>query len=220
MGGILGMSELLTFETEGDAKTTAEIVFSSASRLMVLVNDLLDMSKLEAKRFEITHETFLLNEPVDEVYSSINILAKNKGLELEFAIEPELRREVTGDPYRMRQVLQNLVQNAIKFTESGKVSVTVTKQAITEDTVTVLFTIADTGCGISVENQKKLFKMFVQVDGTNTRKHGGTGLGLFLSKQLVELMGGEIGVYSEKGRGSAFFFTIPFKTSPVSEPAN
>jgi signal transduction histidine kinase/DNA-binding response OmpR family regulator len=213
MAGILGLSELLQEEAEGDNRITATNILRSAQKLMNLVNDLLDMSKLEANRIDIMAEPFALDHVVKEVINAAEILTKNKNVKLSCDIAPELKRHVTGDPHRLRQILQNLVQNAIKFTDEGEVAVSVLTQRDDDKKMFVNFVIKDTGCGISSEDQKKLFNMFVQVDGSNKRKYGGTGLGLFLSKQLVELMGGSIGVNSQPGLGSVFWFTIPFKIS-------
>lgn len=213
MAGILGLSELLQDETEGDNKITATNILRSAQKLMNLVNDLLDMSKLEANRIDLIAEPFQLDQIVREVIDAAAILVKNKNVKLSCEVAPALKRRIIGDPDRLRQILQNLVQNAIKFTENGEVAVSALTQKNDGKTLFVNFVIKDTGCGISSEDQKKLFNMFVQVDGSNKRKYGGTGLGLFLSKQLAELMGGSIGVTSEPNRGSVFWLTIPFKIS-------
>jgi signal transduction histidine kinase len=214
MSGILGLSEVLSRETEGDAKQTVQHLHNSAVNLMSLVNDLLDLSKLEAGRIDIADEIFQIDQVVDDVLSAFYILAKNKGLKLSHTIDQKLLCDVRGDVTRIRQVLQNLLQNAIKFTDTGAITIDVGLQKQDQGKSYILFSVHDTGLGISDANQKKLFQLFVQVDRSTTRKHGGTGLGLALSKKLVELMGGAIGVDSsekEGSCGSTFWFTLPLK---------
>lgn len=211
MSAILGLSELLTNDCEGEAKATADHIFKSANNLMSLVNDLLDMSKLEAGKIDIVTEQFKIEGMIHELISCNSHLAASKGLELSYRIDDSLQMEVKGAQNRIRQVLQNLVQNAIKFTESGKVVISIEEQKREEKTVYVRFSVMDTGPGISEHSQSKLFQLFVQVDGTTTRKHGGTGLGLALSKKLVALMHGVISVDSIEGEGSTFWFTLPLE---------
>jgi PAS domain S-box-containing protein len=211
MSGILGLSELLTREIQGDAKQAVDHLHNSAVQLMSLVNDLLDLSKLEAGRIDIADEIFQIDQVVDDTLSAFYILAKNKGLKLSHTIDQPLLCDMRGDATRIRQVLQNLLQNAIKFTDAGAIKIDVGLQKQDEGKNYVRFSVRDTGLGISAENQKKLFQLFVQVDGSRTRKHGGTGLGLALSKKLVELMGGAIGVESSEEVGSTFWFTLPLK---------
>ncbi len=209
MSGILGLTELLVQETEGEQRETANYILNSATALMVLVNDLLDLSKLESGKLDIITEPFNVEVLVQEVTTAFNVMASQKHLTLTHNVEKNLPQTVLGAVNRVRQVLQNLVQNAIKFTERGGVDVNV-KVLRRDDRLTYLkFTVRDTGPGISEIDQKKLFQLFVQVDGTTTRRHGGTGLGLALSKKLVEMMSGSIGVDSEVGAGSSFWFIIP-----------
>jgi signal transduction histidine kinase len=211
MSGILGLSELLVRETEGEVRETATYIHNSATSLMTLVNDLLDMSKLESGKIDIIKTNFKIDGLIDDVLSSFYIAAKKKGIELDQDIDERLQDLVYGAEDRIRQVLQNLVQNAIKFTEQGSVSLCVREQHRDDETAYVKFSVKDTGPGISHDNQRKLFRLFVQVDGSTTRRHGGTGLGLALSKKLVELMHGAIGVDSERGSGSTFWFTVPLE---------
>ena len=211
MSAILGLSELLTNDTEGETKTTADHIFKSAGNLMTLVNDLLDMSKLEAGKIDIVKEKFFIEQLLDDIVGSNNHLAEQKALELTCTVDDSLAVEVNGAQSRIRQVLQNLVQNALKFTDTGKVQVLAQEQRREEKVVYVRFSVVDTGPGISEENQSKLFQLFVQVDGSTTRKHGGTGLGLALSKKLVALMHGVISVDSVEGEGSTFWFTLPLE---------
>jgi signal transduction histidine kinase len=210
MSGILGLSELLVEETEGTSKELAKHIFSSAECLMHLVNDLLDISKAEAGKLIISEESFSIGSLLESVCATFRGSALRKKLDLVFDAGHELSEEVHGDSRLVRQVLQNLVQNAVKFTDSGRILVTAELQSRSVDTSLVRFSVKDTGVGISLENQNKLFQLFVQVDGSTTRRHGGTGLGLAISKRIVELMNGVIGVESAEGQGSTFFFTLPF----------
>jgi PAS domain S-box-containing protein len=213
MNGILGLSELLVDETEGQSRELAERVFTSARNLMQLLNDLLDLSKAEAGKTTVTHEVIRLKQLVDEVCATFYASALKKEIRLVTHIDQTLPTELYGDGHLIRQVLQNLVQNAIKFTDSGCVYLKAKLQSRDDDTFLVKFSVQDTGMGISSENQKKLFQLFVQIDGTATRKHGGTGLGLALSKRIVELMNGKIEVESNEGKGSTFTFTLPLAAS-------
>jgi signal transduction histidine kinase len=215
MSGILGLSELLCDELTGESQETARYVHKSAQDLMKLVNDLLDMSKLEAGKIEMQKEVFEVDEIVSDVLMAFNVSASSKDIVLRKNMHSFPPGKVGGFGSRIRQVLQNLVQNAIKFTDAGSVTVSVTETHL-EDTVSyVKFSVNDTGPGISEEDQKKLFQLFVQVDGSTTRRYGGTGLGLALSKRFVELMGGAIGIESTVGVGSTFWFTIPIDTEGV-----
>ncbi len=214
MSGILGLSELLVAETKGQENETANFIFKSAKTLMNLVNDLLDMSRLEAGKLEICEEDFRVDAMVNGVLDSFSASAAQKGINLEQKIDSNLDSVVYGAASRIRQVLNNLVHNAIKFSDDGTVSVEATVQNRDENTAYVRFSVQDQGPGISDENQKRLFNLFVQVDGSMTRRHGGTGLGLALSKRLVELMKGSIGVESIEGEGSTFWFSVPMQVKP------
>ncbi len=211
MSGILGLTELLTRETTGQTKETAEFIYASALSLMRLVNDLLDFSKLEAGRLEISKENFHVDQIVDDVLTAFYISAQSKKLKLIQTLDKEVLGELYGDGHRLAQVLQNLVQNAIKFTESGSVEVRAQVQRQNDQEKYLKFTVSDTGPGISLENQAKLFKPFVQVDGSTSRRYGGTGLGLSLCKRIIEMMGGNIGVVSSEGHGAKFWFLVPFE---------
>jgi signal transduction histidine kinase len=215
MSGILGLSELLVNETDGESKQTAEYVHKCALNLMSLVNDLLDMSKLETGNFEVVKETFHIDQIIDDVLTGFYISATKKNLKLNQNIDKAVLGAVSGAGSRIRQVLQNLVQNAIKFTDKGFVEIIVQQQRCDENLSYVKFSVRDTGLGIAEEDQQKLFKLFVQVDGSTTRRHGGTGLGLALSQRLVQLMGGSIGVESSPGNGSTFWFIVPLELGAV-----
>jgi signal transduction histidine kinase/DNA-binding response OmpR family regulator len=208
MNGILSMNELL-LETPLDEqqKGYAEIVKSSAEALLEIINDILDFSKIEAGKLRLEHIDFELHRLVDEVVGLLAGSARKKGLELASWTAPSVPQAVRGDPTRLRQVLMNLVGNALKFTERGRVALRVELAEELAGAARVRFVIEDTGIGIDPERAKKLFHPFTQGDSSTTRRYGGTGLGLAISKQLVELMQGEIGLKSELGKGSTFWFT-------------
>jgi signal transduction histidine kinase len=211
MSGILGLSELVLMESEGELKETAEHIHAAATNLMTLVGELLDMSKLEAGKMDIIKQPFAIGDLVNDVINGFGGSAAEKKLTLKADLNANLEKNVLGAGDRIRQVLGNLVQNAIKFTDDGSVLIIVEEQKREGNTAYIRFSVKDTGLGISEENQKKLFKLFVQVDGSTTRRQGGTGLGLALSKKLVELMEGFIAVDSTEGQGSTFWFTIPLQ---------
>lgn len=221
MNGVLGMAELL-LDTPLNAQQLhfINILHNSGESLLSIINDILDFSKIEAGRFELEDIDFDLYKSVEEVIELFSERAHSKNLELNYRIDPGVIEWVKGDPTRIRQVLGNLIGNAIKFTERGEVVVDVsldsafsnTKQNGNEnvDQIGVCFTVIDTGIGINHDIIPRLFQAFSQADGSTTRKYGGTGLGLAISKQLVELMGGtEIKVNSHLGKGSMFSFTLP-----------
>ena len=215
MNSILNLSELLEVESEGETQEFAALINSSAKNLMVIMNDLLDMSKLEAGTLILVEESFSPKEMVDGIMARLRPDADEKGLSLNVSISDDASEEMVGDAMRIGQVLFNLVQNAIKFTTAGSVDVRCTVErlatlASVKQSRYLKFEVTDTGCGIAADKQANLFEPFVQADGTNTRKHGGTGVGLTLCKWLVEMMRGEIGFESEISRGSHFWFVVPF----------
>ena len=175
---------------------------------MNVINDILDFSKIEARKLSLERIEFSLRDSVDAAMKSLGIRAAMKNLELICHCEPDVPQAVLGDPGRLRQVLVNLVGNAIKFTKRGEVVVRVAKLSATANDVQLHFSVRDTGIGIPPENQKVIFEAFTQADNSSTRRFGGTGLGLTISSQLVELMGGRIWVESELGRGSTFHFEV------------
>ena len=215
MNGVIGMTGLLLdTELTSEQREFAETVRTSAEALLAIINDILDFSKIEAGKFDLETTNF---ELVTAVEDSAELLAKQahqKGIELTCLVDDGLPDVVGGDPTRIRQVLVNLVGNAVKFTEHGEVAVRVSGGEIHDGRVVARVIVRDTGIGISAEAVTRLFQPFSQADGSTTRQYGGTGLGLAISKRLIELMGGEIGVESTPGVGSTFWFTVPLEARP------
>lgn len=209
MNGIIGMvGLLLDTPLSTSQREYAETVRNSADALLTIINDILDFSKIDAGKLDLEIIDFDLRETIEEVAELLAEQAQSKGLELVCDIQPTLPAKLRGDPGRLRQILTNLVVNAIKFTEIGEVLIHVRAKDETDTSVQLGFEVIDTGIGISKEVRNKLFQAFSQADGSTTRKFGGTGLGLTISKQLVEMMGGSIGINSEPGQGSTFWFTL------------
>jgi two-component system sensor histidine kinase/response regulator len=212
MNGILGMADLaLGTDLNPEQLEFVKGIKSSAESMMTLVNDILDFSKVEAKKVELESTNFNLQDFIYETVSALGLQAHKKKLELICDIPASINYSVIGDPGRMGQILTNLVSNAIKFTQHGEIVLSVEEESKTEDDVTLLFTVTDTGIGISESNQQVIFDVFAQADGSMTRKFGGTGLGLAICSQLVDVMSGKIWVESEEGAGSKFFVSVPFK---------
>jgi signal transduction histidine kinase/chemotaxis response regulator CheB len=218
MNGIIGMTEL-TLETEltGDQREMLQTVRSSAESLLSILNDILDFSKIEADRLEMETVRFALGELLDEVAGTVALSAHNKHLELICEFAPEVPAWVIGDCGRLRQVLLNLVGNAIKFTESGEIVIRASVEEDLGERSRLHFVVQDTGIGIPANKQAEIFEPFRQADVSSTRKYGGTGLGLAICSQIVRLMGGRIWVESEPGRGSQFHFTALFAKAEASE---
>jgi PAS domain S-box-containing protein len=214
MAGILGLSEFLSTHESLDstAKEMAHDILLSAQALMHVVNDLLDLSKLEAGKMLIDKSPFDVAELVNSVVINISAGVRAKNLSNEIFIDPRIPQILLGDENRIRQALLNLAQNAVKFTDSGTVKLSLNLQSLSDDLVSIRFSVTDTGIGIDPSVQKDLFQPFVQADGSPTRRYGGTGLGLSIVKKLVELMSGEIGIESSAGQGSEFWFTVPLQT--------
>ncbi len=211
MNGIIGMTGLLMqTELNGEQKKYLDVIETSGNSLLSLIDDILDFSKIEAGMLEIETIDFDLRALMEDTVEMISLKAQEKGLELTSFISPDVPLYLKGDPGRLRQILVNLMGNAVKFTHQGEVSVKVTLEHRDDNTASLNFSISDTGIGIPRSRLGILFSAFTQVDGSTTRKYGGTGLGLAISKQLVELMGGKIGVESEEGFGSTFRFTLKF----------
>ena len=214
MNGIVGMVEILK-QTELDPEQNdfVDVIGVSADSLLTLLNDILDYSKIEADKITLECTNLNLETILNTVSEIVRKPINEKGIELIIYIDHELPELFKGDPVRVQQIILNLVSNAIKFTQEGEVFIEIKKGKIVNDKINVRFSIKDTGIGISAENQKKLFKAFSQAETSTTRRFGGTGLGLAISKTLTESMGGKIGINSEEGKGSEFFFDLWLKLS-------
>ncbi len=220
MNAVLGMTGLLA-DTQLSTlqRDFVDTVRVSGENLLTLINEILDFSKLEANEMELEEINFDLSTCVEEVADLLAMLTHSKGLELASLINQDVPIYLRGDVARIRQILTNLVSNSIKFTSEGEVIVKVSLKDEAESTAMIEFRVIDTGIGISPQAQKKLFQPFTQVDASTTRKYGGTGLGLAICKQIVDLMGGEIGIDSEEGKGSQFWFRVPFAKQSAAEIA-
>jgi signal transduction histidine kinase/ligand-binding sensor domain-containing protein len=211
INGILGMTEIsLTTELDPEQREYLEIVKTSADSLLRIVNDILDFSKIEARKLALDETDFDLHRCAREVLRLVSLRAKQKNLRLALHINSAVPARVTGDPLRLRQIILNLMDNAIKFTRDGSVSLAVDMDQISSEHAFLRFSVADTGIGIAPDKQKTIFDPFSQADSSSTRKYGGTGLGLTISSQLVEMMGGSLAVESSLGHGSTFYFTARF----------
>ncbi|MBN2358552.1 MAG: PAS domain S-box protein [Deltaproteobacteria bacterium] len=220
MNGVMAMIDLaLDTELSGEQREYLELARSSAESLLTVINDILDFSKIEAKKLEIEQVEFSLSEAIDAVLPLIGVEAHHKGLELMCEIAPGVPSQLIGDPVRLKQVLLNLLKNAVKFTSRGHVLLGVKQRpAPGDDEVELELTVADTGIGIAPGQIDRIFDSFTQSDASTTRKYGGTGLGLTICKRLVEMMGGAIWVESAPGQGSVFHFTVRLRRQAAARP--
>jgi len=217
MNGIIGMTDLaLETQLAHEQREFLGMVKSSADSLLLLLNDILDFSKIEAGKLDFETIDFQLRDTLDDTIRSLGVRAHQKGIELACHILPAVPDGLQGDPTRVRQIVVNLVGNAIKFTSHGEVVIQVEIQEESQDEVVLHFAIRDTGIGIPLEKQQLIFEAFTQTDNSTTRKYGGTGLGLAICSRLVKLMGGKIWVESESGRGNIFHFTTRFQLQKIS----
>jgi PAS domain S-box-containing protein len=219
MNGILGMTELvLESSLQPEQRDDISLVKASADALLTIVNDILDFSKIEAGKLDLEEVPFDLRTLARETVRSMALRAQQKGLTLRCEVPPQLPRTMKGDPGRLRQVLINLLGNAIKFTEQGSVTLALTQGPETDDVCEIGFAVSDTGIGIPPDKQKLIFEAFSQVDGSTTRQYGGTGLGLTICRRLVILMQGDISLASEPGKGSTFSFSVPLRHAATPLP--
>jgi PAS domain S-box-containing protein len=222
MNGIIGMADLaLDTELSREQRGYLQMIKSSADHLLAVINDILDHSKIESGKFTLSPEAFDLREALENIKRTLSLRAEEKHLRLELSIAPELPRSVESDPARLRQILFNLVGNSLKFTEHGSIEITVEPEQGEFDCLHIC--VADTGIGIPADKLGGIFDAFSQADGSITRKYGGTGLGLTITRSLIGMLGGRIWVESEVGRGSRFHFTLRYRraelpVAPVSAP--
>ncbi len=217
MNGVIGMTELLLGTgLSAEQMDFATTIKTSGESLLAIINDILDFSKIEAGKMTLENIRFNVRTVLEEIADIFSLRAQEKNLEYVNIIRPGVPTFLLGDPQRLRQILVNLIGNAIKFTTQGEITIRVSRTGENKDQVTLKFSIEDTGIGIQKDTQAMLFESFSQEDTSTTRKYGGTGLGLSISKQLCELLGGDIGVTSTQGKGSTFWFTAAFGRLPDS----
>jgi signal transduction histidine kinase len=205
------MMELtLLTRLDEDQKEYLRIAKTCGDSLLRIVNDILDFSKIEARKLTVERVPFALNDILNEAVSTVRFRCDQKGIALQFEPSASVPSSVVGDPHRLKQILMNLLNNAVKFTHQGKIGLSTHLRASTADAITVEFQVSDTGVGIPFEKRKSIFEAFSQADASSTRRFGGTGIGLTICSQLAQLMNGSIWVNSEVGRGSTFHFTAEF----------
>lgn len=227
IGGIMGMADMaLSLEPNEDQKECLILIKTAAENLLEIVNDILDISKIEAGKMEMVPENFDLNVLLSTTVMNLRSVAEKKGIDIRYSIAPAVPQFLTGDQAKVRQVLFNLLGNAVKFTEKGRVDINIEKVgpgaeeiAEPDKEIALLFSVGDTGIGISPDKYDSIFEAFEQVDGSVSKKYGGTGLGLAICKHLVTLMGGRIWLESKKGVGTTFYFTVTFKPADMAVAA-
>jgi signal transduction histidine kinase len=218
MNSIVGVTNLLVNSPLNDGQRKyLNVIRKSAENLLVIINDILDLSKIEAGKMEFEQTPFLVSDVLDTAYHTLLFRAEEKKLEFRLDIGPDVPKALVGDPVRLTQVLINLSGNAIKFTENGSVTIRVRLKNKNEETADIEFSVMDTGIGIPEDKLGKIFESFSQASSDTTRKYGGTGLGLTISKQLIELQGGAIKVTSELGKGTAFTFHLAYQIGKVED---
>ncbi|SBW01260.1 putative Histidine kinase [uncultured delta proteobacterium] len=221
MNGIIGMT-YLAMRANPDARQMDYLrrIDNAAKTLLGVINDILDFSKMEAEKMEINNSSFRLSRILWSIYDMLALKCEEKGITLDFAMADDVPDIIESDPLRLAQICINLCSNAVKFTESGGVTLSVSLKSREGDDLLLLFAVKDTGIGIPAKEQERIFDSFSQADGSTTRKYGGTGLGLAISKSLARMMGGDVGVESEPGKGSTFFFTIRAKVGSEADLAD
>ncbi len=220
MNGVIGMTSiLLDTKLNAEQREYTDVIRSSGDSLLTIINDILDFSKIEAGQLDLEEYSFQVRECLEDALDLMAVKVGEKNLELCCLVEPNVPHMLMGDPTRMRQIIVNLIGNAVKFTNEGEIVVTVGAQLIMDGLYEIHASVRDTGIGINAKGLSRLFKAFSQVDSSTTRRFGGTGLGLAICKQLAELMGGRIWVDSQEGKGSTFHFTVRMRRSNLPEPA-
>ncbi|MCP4022685.1 MAG: response regulator, partial [Desulfobacteraceae bacterium] len=220
LNGVMGMTELLMDSNLSyEQKTLIQTIQMESESLLTIINDILDFSKIEAGKLELEKIPFNLTTTLEDLCATLAVNASNRGIELIHFLEPSAPKDLIGDPSRLRQIFMNLAGNAIKFTHEGEVFIKGTVLEEHEDEIKFIFAVKDTGIGIPSEKQGSIFDSFSQADGSTTRKYGGTGLGITISKMLVERMKGTIGLNSTEGEGTEFWFTIVFEKQKKQIPA-
>ena len=221
MNGILGMLDLSLGTTlDSEQREYLDTAKESAEALLTVINDVLDFSKIEAGKLNLETVHFSLRESLAQTLKAFTLRAQEKGLELNLQVDPQVVDLVSGDPVRLRQIIVNLVGNAIKFTSAGEVTLSAQRESQDSSHMMVRFTVKDSGIGIPLDRQREIFSAFTQADSSTTRKYGGTGLGLTISRRLAELLGGRIWVESEPGKGSSFQFTAKLGIATETQAAN
>lgn len=212
MSGVLGMTELLMgMELNTEQTEIAGYIYESAQSLLGVLNELLDFSRLQAGKLDLERNGFTFRQIVDEVTQAVQLSLSRKQLEVKVDIDPQLPQTLIGDQRRIGQILLHLVQNSLKFTEQGNITISAAVERMVDTAAYIKISVSDTGIGIAEDALEHVFAPFVQADGSSTRKYGGVGLGLSIAKRLVKLMGGTMGVESQEGKGSTFWFTLPME---------